>query len=87
MSKPPAETESRFRRHHLLAAVPLAALLGAPYIANRLEPRILGMPFLLGWIVVWVLITSGVMALILRLDGDKPDGDAIDGATRDGETR
>lgn len=78
MNKRPAETESRFRRHHLLAVVPLAALLGAPYIANRLEPRILGMPFLLGWIVVWVLITSAVMALILRLDGDKLDDNARD---------
>ncbi|MEO7999448.1 MAG: DUF3311 domain-containing protein [Gemmatimonadaceae bacterium] len=69
MNESPAEP--RFRRHHLLAVLPLVALLGAPYIANRLEPRILGMPFLLGWIVVWVVITSAVMALIVRLDGDK----------------
>ena len=39
------------RPHHLLALVPLAALLGAPFVANRVEPRILGLPFLLAWCV------------------------------------
>ena len=76
MNQPPARETTPFRRHHLLAVVPLLALLAAPYVANRLEPRILGMPFLLGWIVIWVLITSGVMAVILQLDSDERDGDA-----------
>lgn len=71
MSDEPAERRTTFRRHHLLAVVPAIALLGAPYIANRIEPRIMGLPFLLGWIVIWVLITSLVMGIILRLDGDK----------------
>lgn len=71
MSEEPAEPSATFRRHHRLVVLPLVALLGAPYIANRLEPRILGMPFLLGWIVVWVLITSAIMGVILRLDNDQ----------------
>lgn len=71
MSEKPAERPATFRRHHLLAVVPVIALLSAPYVANRLEPRILGMPFLLGWIVVWVVITSLIMGIILRLDGDR----------------
>lgn len=75
MNHEPAKETSPFRRHHLLAVVPLLALLSAPYVANRLEPRILGMPFLLGWIVAWVLITSVVMALILKLDGNHQDAD------------
>lgn len=78
MNQSPAESPKVFRRHHRLALVPLLALLFAPYIANRLEPRILGMPFLLGWIVVWVLLTSVVMFVILRLDGDAPEGDSFD---------
>ena len=65
MSKAPG----RFRAHHLLAILPAAALIGAPLVANRETPRILGMPFLLGWIVVWVLLTSAVMGFILLLDG------------------
>jgi hypothetical protein len=57
-----------FRRHHLLALVPTVALVGAPWIANRVEPRILGMPFLLAWIVGWVVLTSACMWLIGKLD-------------------
>lgn len=87
MNAAPAESTNVFRRHHLLALVPLLALLFAPYIANRLEPRILGMPFLLGWIVVWVLLTSVVMAVILRLDGNQVDGDTLDGKPLDRETQ
>jgi 4-hydroxybenzoate polyprenyltransferase len=56
------------RRHHLLALLPLAALLGAPFVANRVEPRILGLPFLLAWCVGAVLLTSATMAVIHALD-------------------
>lgn len=56
------------RPHHLLVLLPATALLGAPWIANRVEPRILGMPFLLGWIVAWVILSSVVMFVIGRLD-------------------
>lgn len=57
-----------FRKHHLLALVPTVALVGAPWLANRVEPRIFGMPFLLAWIVGWVVLTSACMWLIGKLD-------------------
>jgi hypothetical protein len=57
-----------FRRHHLLALIPAVALVGAPWFANRLEPRPFGMPFLLAWIVGWILVTSACMWVIGRLD-------------------
>jgi len=57
-----------FRRHHLLGLIPACALVGAPWLANRLEPRVLGMPFLLAWIVAWVAMTSVFMLVISRLD-------------------
>lgn len=48
----------------LFALVPVLALtLGIPF-ANRLEPRILGLPFLLAWIVGWIILTPMVMATI-----------------------
>lgn len=78
MSDGPAEGDPTFRRHHLLALLPLFALVGAPYIANSIEPRILGMPFLLAWIVIWVLLTSVVMAIILKLDGAATESTQID---------
>ncbi len=59
---------SRFRVYHLLAFVPVVAILGAPWFANRVEPFVLGMPFLLAWIVGWVVVSSPVMAIIGALD-------------------
>jgi hypothetical protein len=54
--------------HRCLATLPwLLILLGVPF-ANRVEPRVLGMPFLLAWIVGCVLLTSVVMAVVGRLD-------------------
>jgi type IV secretory pathway TrbL component len=34
--------------------------------ANHLEPRILGLPFLLAWIVAWVLLTPAFMWVAYR---------------------
>ena len=56
------------RLYRLLALVPAIALIGSGWIANRLEPRILGLPFLLAWIVGWVVATSAVIGIIYRLD-------------------
>lgn len=57
-----------FRLPVLLALVPVLALtLGIPF-ANRLEPRILGLPFLLAWIVGWIFLTPVFMAVVHRLD-------------------
>jgi hypothetical protein len=58
--------------YRLLALVPAIAIVGAPWFANRIEPRIAGMPFLLGWIVGWVLLTAVVMAIIGALDARQP---------------
>lgn len=55
-----------------LAALPVLGVLSAPYVANRVDPRIFGLPFLLAFITGWVLLTSLVMAVILVLD-DRAD--------------
>ena len=52
----------------LLSLVPFIGLLAGIGFANRVEPRILGMPFLLAWVVGWLFITVGIMALVYRLD-------------------
>ena len=41
----------------VLAAVPVAMLLGVLPLVNRVEPRVLGLPFLLVWLIFWVLMT------------------------------
>jgi len=53
---------------YLLALVPFIGILGGIFFANRIEPFVLGMPFILFWIVLWVVLTSVVMAIIYRLD-------------------
>lgn len=51
-----------------LAALPgLLILVGVPF-ANRVHRLVLGMPFLLLWIVGCVLLTSAMMALVGWLD-------------------
>ena len=48
------------------AVIPALALtLGVP-LANHLEPRILGLPFVLAWIVGWVLLTPAFMWVAYR---------------------
>ncbi|HZZ03279.1 DUF3311 domain-containing protein [Paraburkholderia sp.] len=52
----------------VLAALPFVGiLLGIPFV-NRVEPLVLGMPFVLAWIVMWVVLSSIIMAIIYRLD-------------------
>ena len=72
MALPPNLPEPERRRAALLpmavALVPVLALtVGIPF-ANRLEPRILGLPFLLAWIVCWIVLTPVFMAVVHRLD-------------------
>lgn len=56
------------RRYRWLALVPAIGMLGGVPFANRVEPYILGLPFLLFWITLWVVLTSAIMGLILVLD-------------------
>jgi hypothetical protein len=51
-----------------LALLPVLALTAGIPFANRLEPRVCGLPFLLAWIVGWILLTPGIMAVVHRLD-------------------
>lgn len=52
----------------VLAALPfIGILLGVPFV-NRVEPLVLGMPFVLAWIVMWVVLSAIIMAIIYRLD-------------------
>ena len=56
------------RPYRLLALAPVIGIVGAPWLANRIEPRVLGLPFLLAWIVGWVLMSSVIRWIIGRRD-------------------
>ena len=51
-----------------LAVIPFIALLIGPFFVNKVQPIVLGLPFLLAWIVAWILITSLIMAVIYAAD-------------------
>lgn len=59
---------SGFRLHHLLGVLPTLGMLGGVVFANRVRPLVLGLPFLFFWITAWVVATSFIMWVILRLD-------------------
>jgi Protein of unknown function (DUF3311) len=62
------ERPVRLRRHHLLALVPAVGMLAGVPLANRVAARVLGLPFLLFWILAWVLVTSACMGLLYAID-------------------
>jgi hypothetical protein len=71
-----ARRERRTRWALLLGCVPFVALVGALPWVNRVEPMILGLPFLLFWIFAWVALTPMVLFvayLIERRDGAAPE--------------
>ena len=65
----------------VLALVPVVALVaGLPFV-NRVEPVVLGLPFLLFWILGWVLATPIFLAIAYVLVDTKAER-AADGAER-----
>lgn len=61
----------------LLAALPfIGILVGVPFV-NRTEPLVLGMPLVLAWIVLWVVLAAAIMGIVYRLDpANRLSGDA-----------
>jgi uncharacterized BrkB/YihY/UPF0761 family membrane protein len=52
----------------ILAALPfIGILIGIPFV-NQVEPLVLGMPFVLAWIVIWIVLSAIIMGIIYRLD-------------------
>jgi hypothetical protein len=61
------------------AFVPALALVaGLPFV-NRIEPVVLGLPFLLFWILAWVLATPLFLAAAYLLAVRTPDSPGGDG--------
>jgi hypothetical protein len=62
---------------HLLAALPFVGILGGIPFANRVEPYVLGLPFILFWILMWVVLTSIIMGVVYLLDPTNRRGKAL----------
>ncbi|HWI28746.1 MAG TPA: DUF3311 domain-containing protein [Stellaceae bacterium] len=51
-----------------LALLPFIGMLGGVFFVNQVTPYVLGLPLLLAWIVLWLLLTSAIMAVIYFTD-------------------
>jgi len=60
----------------LLGAVPFLMLVFALPFINRVEPVILGLPFILFWIVFWVALTPAFLFFAYKVEKKfNPPGD------------
>lgn len=59
---------ARIARIALVSVAPLMLTVGIPF-ANRIEPRVFGLPFLLAWIVLGVVAAPVTLAIVYRLEG------------------
>lgn len=64
------------RPMNLLALLPVLGMLIGPFFLNRVEPYVLGMPFLLAWLVGCTLATALVMGVIYLTDPENRDANA-----------
>jgi hypothetical protein len=53
---------------HALSPLPFLGILVGIFFANRTEPFVLGLPFALFWVTLWVLLTAVIMAVVYKLD-------------------
>jgi hypothetical protein len=67
MSQPPERPRAR-RPILWLLLVPAVLYCAAPLVANRIEPRVLGVPFLLAWIVAVTVISPVIVWIVARND-------------------
>ncbi|HVY14449.1 MAG TPA: DUF3311 domain-containing protein [Rhodopila sp.] len=51
-----------------LAILPFIGILGGVPLFNRVDPLILGMPLLLAWVVLWIVLTAAIMGIIYLCD-------------------
>jgi Protein of unknown function (DUF3311) len=71
----------RSRLALLVALIPAVALVAGLPFANRLDPVVFGLPFLLAWILGWVLATPAFLAAAYLLQPAASVG-PLDGARR-----
>ena len=62
------------RQLRWLGLLPFIGMLGGPFVFNRVEPLVLGMPLLLAWLVFCTLGTAAIMGLIYLTDPANRNG-------------
>ncbi|HZY95489.1 MAG TPA: DUF3311 domain-containing protein [Candidatus Cybelea sp.] len=62
----------RNRAAYLLLILPFVATL-LPWIYNRAEPSLFGLPFFYWYQLAWVVITAGLLGLVVYLTRRRDD--------------
>lgn len=52
----------------ILSAIPFVMLVFALPLVNRIHPIIFGLPFILFWILAWVMLTPLILFFAYRLE-------------------
>ena len=66
----------------LLALLPVAAFFSGGWLSAFAPTFVLGLPFLMVWNVTWLVLTSLIMVVIDRAEGDLDASDAAAGEAR-----
>jgi uncharacterized membrane protein len=53
---------------HVIAGLPFVGILAGMFFVNSVEPYVLGLPFAMFWVVMWVVVSAALMAIVYRLD-------------------
>ena len=51
-----------------LAVLPFLGILVGVIFLNRVTPLVLGLPLLFAWLLLWIVLTSAIMAIIYVTD-------------------
>lgn len=70
------EVEHILKYIKLLLLIPFIGCVGFLPLANRIEPYVLGMPFLLFWIAFWMILSSIILTIVYKLDPDNKGSEA-----------
>ncbi|WP_042350731.1 DUF3311 domain-containing protein [Bacillus massiliigorillae] len=60
---------------HILSIIPFVLALGLLPLVNKVQIYVLGMPFLLFWVVIWTVLISGILYVVYKLDPANQEGD------------
>lgn len=52
----------------LLLIIPFIGMGALLPVANRIEPYVLGLPFLLFWVTAWMILSSVILLIVYKLD-------------------
>ena len=68
-------SKSMFTKIYCLSLILPFLLLIFPLfsIGNRATPIIMGMPFSIFWVILWIIITFLIVLILYRIDPDKDE--------------